>query len=95
MHHSEFANAYLFSGNLPSGTNAVVEVAHRLLLVCFHHFINMESNYATSTLPLFLPHRTLRAYIDKNGKLFSTWFSPAGQHVQVSGHVATHPKDIK
>ena len=30
--HGEFANAYLFSGNMPSGTNAVVEVMHRYFL---------------------------------------------------------------
>ena len=27
--HGEFCNAYLFSGNMPAGTNAVVEVIHR------------------------------------------------------------------
>jgi len=30
--HGEFANTYLFSGNMPSGTNAVVEVIHRSFL---------------------------------------------------------------
>ena len=33
--HGEFANAYLFSGNMPSGTNAVVEVIHRLFVSWF------------------------------------------------------------
>ena len=27
--HGQFANVYLFSGNMPAGTNAVVEVIHR------------------------------------------------------------------
>ena len=31
--HGEFANAYLFSGNMPSGTNAVVEVMHRYFMI--------------------------------------------------------------
>ena len=32
--HGEFTNAYLFLGNMPSGTNAVVEVIHRSFLTC-------------------------------------------------------------
>ena len=70
--HGEFANAYLFSGNMPSGTNAVVEVIHRSFLTwwCFTNRFPLLTHIAV--LPL--PCRTLLAYIEKNGKLPGTWF---------------------
>ena len=46
----------------------------QVLFVCLHYIINMPTNYSSPTLILFLQHRTLLAYIDKNGKLPSTWF---------------------
>jgi len=70
--HGEFANAYLFSGNMPSGTNAVVEVIHRsfLTLWCFTNRLPLLNTHCFIATPC----RTLLAYIDKNGKLPGTWF---------------------
>ena len=44
------------------------------ILLSIDEIINMTNSSEISTLPLFLPRRTLLAYIDKNGKLPSTWF---------------------
>ena len=51
--HGEFANTYLFSGNMPSGTNAVVEVIHRsfVTLWCLTNrlpFVNTHCCFATA-----------------------------------------------
>ena len=51
--HGEFANAYLFSGNMPSGTNAVVKVIHRsfVTLWCLTNrlpFVNTHCCFATA-----------------------------------------------
>ena len=75
--HGEFANAYLFSGNMPSGTNAVVEVMHRYFMIVGWPMYAVRLLKVYSPPPLFffiVISRTLLAYIEKNGKLPSTWF---------------------
>ena len=50
----EFTNAYLFSGNIPSGTNAVVEVIHRSFLArwCFTNRLPLVNTHCCTAAAL-------------------------------------------